>query len=192
MSVITWQHGFEFRIIKCRERKTNVINFTNFKTYYSIKFADNKIHLKYTERGDKQFIGIRRKIHAMQWISIPDRDIFIAVPTLMIRRSFCFWKQIWKSPFLGGTLFYSTDLKKFPRFHLIRSAGNSSLLKIFQEMQRNIRFHQPIFLPFTRGFIHPGPMSFNNVRDNSSLAKIKKIFYHFPFSALPADNNFLK
>ena len=137
-------------------------------------------------------IRIRDKYMQYKKYLIPDQDIFIAVPTLMILRSFCLGKQIRKSPFLEASICYSTNLGKFPRFHLIRFAGNSFLLKIFQEIQGNIRFSQPISLPFTRGIFQRGPMPFNNARDNSSLAKIKKIFYHFPFSALPSDNNFLE
>ena len=123
---------------------------------------------------------------------IPDQHIFIAVTTLMILGSFRFWKQIRKSPFLVASVCYSTNLRKFLRFHLIRFAGNSFLLKIFQEMQGNMRFGQPKSLPFTRGIFQRGSMLFNNARDNSSLAKIKKIFYQVPFSAFPSDNNFLE
>ena len=127
-----------------------------------------------------------------KWLFLPDEDIFVTVPTLIILGPFSFREEIGEPPFLWQLLCHPTDLRRFSRNHLIRLTGNSLLIKTFQEMQRHIRFIQPIFLSFTWRFLDHSAISHDSVRYDSPLPKIKKILHRISLYGFPAHNTFLE
>ena len=122
---------------------------------------------------------------------LPDEDIFVTVPTLIILGPFSFREEIGEPSFLWWLHCHPIDLRRFSRNHLTRLTGNFLLFKTFQEMQGHIRFIQPIFLSFTWRFFNHSAISHDNVRNDSPLAKIKKILHPISLYGFSAQNTFL-